>query len=41
MSAFRSTGALDPAQLVLGFGNTGERAVRDGIAVLAGLLDGS
>ncbi len=40
MSAFRSTGALDPAQLVLGFGNTGERAVRDGIAVLAGLLDG-
>ena len=28
----------EPAQLVLGFGNLGERAIRDGIATVADLL---
>ncbi|MFJ4411132.1 PLP-dependent aminotransferase family protein [Streptomyces sp. NPDC088910] len=38
MSAFRSTGAQSPAQLVLGFGNVNERAVTEGIAAVADLL---
>jgi len=40
MSAFRSTGATAPAQLVLGFGNIGERSIEAGIAAVGDLLDG-
>jgi GntR family transcriptional regulator/MocR family aminotransferase len=39
MSAQRSTRATTPPQLVLGFGNLSERAIRDGIAAVADLLD--
>ncbi len=35
MSAFRADGATEPTQLILGFGNTGERAIRAGIAASA------
>jgi len=38
MSAFRADGATTPPQLVLGFGNLGERAVAEGIATVADLL---
>ncbi|MBW8483756.1 MocR-like pyridoxine biosynthesis transcription factor PdxR [Actinomadura parmotrematis] len=38
MSACRHDGAADPARLIIGFGDTGERAVRAGVAALAGLL---
>ena len=38
MSPQRSTRATDPPQLVLGFGNLGERAIREGIARVADLL---
>jgi GntR family transcriptional regulator / MocR family aminotransferase len=38
MSAFRASGAADPPQLVLGFGNTGERVIEPGIAAVADLL---
>jgi GntR family transcriptional regulator/MocR family aminotransferase len=38
MSDFRASGAADPPQLVLGFGNTGERAIEQGIAAVADLL---
>ena len=38
MSEFRASGAPDPPQLVLGFGNTGERAIEPGIAAVADLL---
>ena len=38
MSTHRSTGATEPAQLVLGFGNLTERAIRSGIAAIADLL---
>ncbi|WP_406398772.1 hypothetical protein OH805_06965 [Streptomyces sp. NBC_00879] len=38
MSPHPSSGARDPAQLVLGFGNLGERTVREGIAAVAGIL---
>jgi GntR family transcriptional regulator/MocR family aminotransferase len=38
MSAFRVDGATTPAQLVLGFGNLGDRAVAEGIATVADLL---
>ena len=38
MSPQRSTGATDPPQLVLGFGNLGERAIREGIARVADVL---
>jgi GntR family transcriptional regulator / MocR family aminotransferase len=38
MSAYRSTGAATPAQLVLGFGNLGERSIRAGIAAVGDLL---
>ncbi|MEU9009091.1 hypothetical protein AB0D12_04735 [Streptomyces sp. NPDC048479] len=40
MSPHRSSCATDPAQLVLGFGNLGERAVRAGIEAIGGLLRG-
>ncbi|WP_405603345.1 hypothetical protein OG741_31190 [Streptomyces sp. NBC_01410] len=33
-----SSGARDPAQLVLGFGNLGERTMREGIAAVVGIL---
>jgi GntR family transcriptional regulator / MocR family aminotransferase len=38
MSAFRVDGATTPPQLVLGFGNLGDRAVAEGIATVADLL---
>jgi GntR family transcriptional regulator / MocR family aminotransferase len=38
MSAYRSTGATTPPQLVLGFGNLGERAIQAGIATVGDLL---
>ncbi|MFB4297503.1 PLP-dependent aminotransferase family protein [Actinomadura sp. NTSP31] len=38
MSMCRADGADSPLQLVLGFGNTGERAIRAGIAAIADLL---
>jgi GntR family transcriptional regulator/MocR family aminotransferase len=38
MSPHRSTGAADPAQLVLGFGNLTETAIRDGLLRVADLL---
>jgi GntR family transcriptional regulator/MocR family aminotransferase len=38
MSPQRSTRATDPPQLVLGFGNLGERAIREGIARVADVL---
>ena len=38
MSPHRSTGAADPAQLVLGFGNLSETAIRSGLVRVAGLL---
>ena len=40
MSAYRSTGATTPPQLVLGFGNLSEHAIRDGIVAIADLLSG-
>jgi GntR family transcriptional regulator / MocR family aminotransferase len=41
MSANRSSRARTPTQLVLGFGDLSERAIRDGIATVADLLQGS
>ena len=38
MSPQRSTGAADPPQLVLGFGNLSEAAIRDGLLRVADLL---
>ncbi|MGP4024299.1 MocR-like pyridoxine biosynthesis transcription factor PdxR [Actinomadura sp. 3N407] len=38
MSTYRASGAAGPPQLVLGFGDLGETAVRDGIAAVADLL---
>ena len=38
MSGFRADGAGAPPQLVLGFGNLGDRAVAEGIATVADLL---
>jgi GntR family transcriptional regulator / MocR family aminotransferase len=38
MSQFRASAAADPPQLVLGFGNTAERAIEPGIAAVADLL---
>ncbi|MEV5880303.1 PLP-dependent aminotransferase family protein [Streptomyces sp. NPDC052101] len=40
MSACRTSRATAPAQLVLGFGNVGERAVTAGIAAIGDLLTG-
>jgi GntR family transcriptional regulator/MocR family aminotransferase len=40
MSPHRSSGAAEPAQLVLGFGNLGERAISAGIAAVSDLLTG-
>ncbi|WP_406275549.1 hypothetical protein OHT93_30160 [Streptomyces sp. NBC_00191] len=40
MSPHPSSGARDPAQLVLGFGNLGERAIRTGIEAVGGILRG-
>jgi len=40
MSAQRSTNAAVPAQLLLGFGNLGERAIQAGIAAVGDLLQG-
>ncbi|SPT49371.1 PLP-dependent aminotransferase family protein [Actinomadura madurae] len=38
MSTFRTSGAADPPQLVLGFGDLTETAIRDGIRAVADLL---
>jgi GntR family transcriptional regulator/MocR family aminotransferase len=40
MSPHRSSGAADPAQLVLGFGNLTGTAIRDGLVRVADLLGG-
>ena len=39
MGSFRATGAAGPPQLVLGFGQVGERAIEPGIAAVADLLN--
>jgi GntR family transcriptional regulator/MocR family aminotransferase len=41
MSTLRSTHATRPPQLVLGFGNTSQRAIRAGISAIADLLTGN
>jgi DNA-binding transcriptional MocR family regulator len=38
MSTYRSSHAPDPPQLVLGFGNTSQRAIHTGIALISDLL---
>jgi GntR family transcriptional regulator / MocR family aminotransferase len=38
MSTYRADHSLEPAELVLGFGNTSQRAIQDGIAVLGDIL---
>jgi len=38
MSAYRADHRPDPPQLVLGFGNTGQRAIQAGIAILGDIL---
>jgi GntR family transcriptional regulator/MocR family aminotransferase len=38
MSTFRASQATDPPQLVIGFGDVGDRAVEPGIAAVADLL---
>jgi len=38
MGSYRAAGAAAPPQLVLGFGDVGERAIEPGIAAVAGLL---
>lgn len=38
MSTYRSTGAVTPPQLVLGFGNLSERSIQAGISVIGDLL---
>ena len=38
MGTYRSAGAATPAQLVLGFGNLGDRSIQEGIAGIGGLL---
>jgi GntR family transcriptional regulator / MocR family aminotransferase len=38
MNAFRMSGATTPAQLVMGFGNLGERSIEVGVAAVADLL---
>ena len=39
MSANRSTRAVDPPQLVLGFGNLSPNAIREGVLRIGDLLD--
>jgi GntR family transcriptional regulator/MocR family aminotransferase len=39
MSPCRSSGATDPVQLVLGFGDVGERAIAEGVGVIGDLLN--
>jgi GntR family transcriptional regulator / MocR family aminotransferase len=39
MSTWRADRALHPPQLVLGFGNTSQRAIKTGIALISDLLD--
>jgi GntR family transcriptional regulator/MocR family aminotransferase len=41
MSVHRAGGATTPPQLVIGFGNVHERAVAEGIAAVADLLQGT
>ena len=41
MSTYRADGAHEPAQLVLGFGNLTESAIRRGVATIADLLRGT
>jgi GntR family transcriptional regulator/MocR family aminotransferase len=41
MSPCRSTHATTPVQLVLGFGDVGERAIAEGIAAVGDLLAGT
>ncbi len=38
MSLYRASGATAPPQLVLGFGNLGERGIESGIRAVADLL---
>jgi GntR family transcriptional regulator/MocR family aminotransferase len=38
MSSYRAHHATTPAQLVIGFGNTGSRSIQDGITAVAALL---
>jgi len=38
MSTYRADHSTEPPQLVLGFGNTGQRAIQAGIAVLGDIL---
>jgi GntR family transcriptional regulator / MocR family aminotransferase len=40
MSTHRASHSAEPSQLVLGFGNTSQRAIREGIAMLGGVLNG-
>lgn len=40
MSTCRSSHATEPVQLILGFGNVGERAITAGISAVGGLLRG-
>ncbi len=39
MSVNRASKATDPPQLILGFGNLSERAIRAGIETVADLLE--
>ena len=41
MSANRANKAVEPPQLVLGFGNLTDRAIRSGIGIVGGLLEGT
>jgi GntR family transcriptional regulator/MocR family aminotransferase len=41
MSTYRSTHDPEPAQLIIGFGNTSESAIRAGISAIADLLTGA
>jgi GntR family transcriptional regulator/MocR family aminotransferase len=40
MSANRADKSVEPAQLVLGFGNLTDRAIRSGIGIVGDLLEG-
>lgn len=41
MSTYRSTHDTEPPQLVFGFGNTSQRAIRIGVSAIADLLSGA